>query len=96
MSKLPWRDPPVRAPSEWSMDFVTDLSEAVYRIRLGGEKESEAMIRADKDGGQKLRNRARSYDVMTRAYLTVLRQRALLRRVEDALPARVEDAAPAR
>lgn len=56
-------------------DYIRDLSEKAYRLRLiqdGGEDEPARMIAKDKDNGEKLRNRASSYDPLTRAYLQVL------------------------
>lgn len=63
--------------STLTADQVRDISVAVYKIRLedasGGGKDAVArMIEKDKDGGEKLRGRAASYDGMTRAYLEVL------------------------
>lgn len=55
-------------------EYIRDLSERVYRIRLEQECEGnvERMIAKDEDGGKKLRNRAGQYDPLTRAYLDVL------------------------
>jgi hypothetical protein len=56
-------------------NYIRNLSEAVYRIALNrdsGEGAVERMIAKDKDGGEKLRNRAAAYDKLTRAYLEVL------------------------
>ena len=54
---------------------IRDISEAVYRIRLEQDCKGnvERMIAKDEDNGEKLRNRAASYDALTRAYLKVLR-----------------------
>lgn len=55
-------------------EYIRDLSEKVYRIRLDQECDGnvERMIAKDEDQGQKLRNRAGQYDPLTRAYLDVL------------------------
>ena len=58
-------------------DLVRDISEQVYKLRLedptgGGRGSVQRMIDNDKDSGDKLRNRAGSYDALTRAYLRVL------------------------
>lgn len=52
-------------------EFVRDISEAVYRERLGAA-DAAAMIEKDGDQGQKLRERAASYDSMTRSYIRAL------------------------
>jgi hypothetical protein len=54
--------------------YIRDLSEKVYRIRLEQECAGnvDRMIAKDEDDGQKLRNRAGQYDPLTRAYLDVL------------------------
>jgi hypothetical protein len=52
-------------------DYVRDLSEKVYRDRLGAD-DVVSMIEKDQDGGAKLRARAASYDGLTRAYLKAL------------------------
>ena len=60
-------------------DMVRDISEAVYRRRLmdaGGKDEPDRMIAKDGDSGEKLRNRAKGYDVLTRHYLDVLAERS--------------------
>ena len=51
--------------------YIRDISEAVYRHELG-EDDVRRMIEKDRDDGQMLRNRATSYDHITRAYLKVL------------------------
>jgi hypothetical protein len=51
--------------------YIRDLSEKVYRDQLGAD-DTARMIEKDKDGGEKLRNRAASYDSLTRSYLKVL------------------------
>lgn len=70
--------PPKQAP-DWTREQISDLSEAVYRIRLGSPAAVADMISNDKDQGQKLRNRSRCYHVMTRAYLDVLKERGMLK-----------------
>lgn len=55
---------------------VRDISVEVFKRRLvdgSGEGAVERMIAKDKDDGRMLRDRAGSYDVLTRAYLAVLR-----------------------
>lgn len=51
---------------------IRDISEAVYRERLGDG--GKGMVEADGDGGKKLRARAYAYDGLTRAYLKVLKR----------------------
>ena len=51
--------------------YIRDISEKVYRLELG-EDDMRRMIEKDKDQGQKLRNRAGSYDPLTRSYLKAL------------------------
>lgn len=54
---------------------VAAISEAVYRRRLiadSGKDAPKRMIEKDGDNGEKLRNRARAYDPLTRVYLAVL------------------------
>lgn len=63
-----------RAP-EFDADAVRDLSEAVYRDRLG-ETDAAAMVEKDGDSGQKLRERASSYDQLSRAYLRAFANRS--------------------
>lgn len=55
-------------------EYIRDLSEQAYRLRLDQDCPGNAvrMIEKDKDEGQKLRNRAGAYDPLTRAYLKVL------------------------
>ena len=54
--------------------YIRDISERVYRARLEQDSPGNVarMIAKDEDGGEKLRNRASSYDPLTRAYLDVL------------------------
>ena len=61
-----------------SLEFIRDVSEQVYRIRLnepsgGGNGAVERMIAQDKDQGQKLRGRAAIYDPIIRVALDVLK-----------------------
>lgn len=63
-----------RLPAEYTPEFITDISEAVYRIRLGGPREAADMVAKDKDQGQKLRGRSKAYDAMTRDYLKVIKE----------------------
>jgi hypothetical protein len=60
---------------EFYPEHVRDISEAVYRARLEDNKAGavERMLEKDGDGGTLLRSRAGSYDVLTRAYLRVLK-----------------------
>lgn len=56
-------------------EYVRDISERVYRERLcdaSGDGAVQRMVAKDGDGGQKLRGRAASYDVLSRAYLKAL------------------------
>lgn len=50
-------------------EYVRDISEAVYRVRLG-EDDTARMIAVD--GAEKLRKRAACYDILTRVYLDVI------------------------
>lgn len=54
-----------------SADRVRDISERVYRDRLG-ESDVASMIAKDGDGGLKLRERAVSYDALSRCYLRAI------------------------
>lgn len=65
-------DRPKRGP-EFDPEAVRDISEAVYRERLGKD-DAAAMIEKDGDGGKKLRERASSYDNLTRAYMRAMRR----------------------
>jgi hypothetical protein len=55
-------------------EYIRDLSEKVYRLRLEQDCAGNVarMIAKDEDGGEKLRNRAGFYDALTRAYLKVM------------------------
>lgn len=55
-------------------EYIRDISERTYRLRLEQDSPGnvDRMIGKDKDGGEKLRNRAGAYDPLTRAYLSVL------------------------
>lgn len=54
--------------------YIRDISEAAYRHRLEQDCPGnvQRMIEKDEDQGQKLRNRAASYDPLTRVYLKTL------------------------
>lgn len=56
-------------------ESVRDISVEVYKRRLDDSSPgaSARMLEKDDDGGSKMRTRAGSYDVLTRAYLAVLR-----------------------
>jgi hypothetical protein len=57
----------VRVP-EFDETLVRNLSEHVYRQRLG-EEDTASMLEKDGDGGAKLRERAKCYDAFSRDYL---------------------------
>lgn len=62
---------------KWNAEKVTDLSVAVYKIRLeessgGGKGAVERMLEKDGDGGKKLRGRASAYDPLTKAYIEAM------------------------
>jgi hypothetical protein len=61
-------EPPVASDA----DRIRDISEAVFRERLGSDAKS--MIEKDGDDGKKLRARAGAFDSLTRVYLKVLKQ----------------------
>ncbi|MFA5897739.1 MAG: hypothetical protein WC829_01370 [Hyphomicrobium sp.] len=66
---------PKREP-EFDPTEVRDLSEKVYRDLLERDNAEGAvarMIKKDGDGGEKLRERAGSYDKLTRAYMRAQR-----------------------
>lgn len=65
----------VETDYQFDPERVRDISEAVYRERLGSG-EVAAMIEKDGDGGKRLRSRAGSYDVLTRVYLRVIGENA--------------------
>jgi hypothetical protein len=62
------------AKAKFAPDYIRDISEQVFRIRLEQDSEGNVarMIEKDKDGGEKLRSRAGQYDPLTRAYLKAL------------------------
>lgn len=70
-------DKPTPLPA-FSDELIRDVSELVYRARLG-ESDTTKMIAEDGDQGEKLRKRAQCYDALTKVYLTVIRERALKR-----------------
>lgn len=55
-------------------EYIRDISEMAYRLRLEQDCEGNVarMIEKDEDEGQMLRNRSGAYDPLTRAYLKVL------------------------
>ena len=66
--------PPKRTAPQFDPERVRDVSEAVYRIRLG--KDAVARM-VEKHGEDKIREFASSYDVLTRAYFLVLGEEPL-------------------
>lgn len=66
-SKSTHRPPPRQA--EFDPNRVRDISTTVYRDRMG-DTDADAMI--SKVGAEKFRDRAGSYDVLTRAYLRAI------------------------
>ena len=60
---------------EFDNEVVRDISEAVYRDRLGAE-DVLRMIAKDGDTGQKLRDRSSSYDSLTRSYTRAINARS--------------------
>lgn len=63
--------PPRRPEPEFDPVRVRDVSEVVYRERLG-ERDLKGMLEKDGDGGKKLRERAGAYDTLTRSYMRAL------------------------
>lgn len=57
--------------SVYSDKFVRDISEAVYRARLG-EKEVLHMMKHVPNAADVIRSRANIYDKLTRTYLNIL------------------------
>jgi hypothetical protein len=62
---------------KWNAEKITDLSVAVYKIRLedatgGGEGAVARMLEKDADDGKKLRGRASAYDPLSKAYVVAL------------------------
>lgn len=76
MSGLKKRAPRGPVPCAWTPEQITNMSEALYRLRLG-PAEVAAMLLEDQDDGQKIRMRAKSYDSMTRDYLEIIKQRGM-------------------
>jgi len=62
-----------KRPPEFDAEMVRNISEAVYRDDLG-PADTASMIEKDGDSGKKLRERAGSYDKMTRAYMRAIKQ----------------------
>lgn len=58
---------------DFDKNYVRDISEIVYRSRLGPGG-AERMVTDDGDDGSKLRGRAGAYDGLTRDYLRALRK----------------------
>lgn len=61
--------PPIERP-RFSAEFIRDLSERVYRARIGDG--GVRMQADDKDDGAKLRKRAEVLDPLSRLYLEAL------------------------
>ena len=63
--------------AEFDNELVRNVSEAVYRDLLERDSPPEGavqrMLDKDGDGGVKLRERASSYDRLTRAYMRALK-----------------------
>lgn len=61
-------------PPSFDPEYIRDLSEKVYRIRIEQDSAGavDRMLAKDDDGGKKLRNRSGAYDPLTRAYLAAL------------------------
>lgn len=69
-----------KADAAKQAEYVRDISVEVYKLRLedgygSGPGAVKRMLKKDDDGGVKLRERAGSYDPLTRAYLAVLAHR---------------------
>lgn len=72
MTKLAYtRARKIAEPPEFDAELVRDLSEAVYKERLGPANLTKML---DEDGPEKLRANAGSYDTLSRAYLRAFRQ----------------------
>lgn len=67
--------------ADFDATFIRDVSEAIYRQRLEDSCKGavDRMLAEDNDGGHKLRNRASSYDVLSRAYARYFRDLTLSR-----------------
>ncbi len=63
--------PAKEKPPTFDLEYIRDLSEKVYRDQLGAD-DTARMIAKDADCGFKLRNRAASYDALTRSYLKAM------------------------
>lgn len=57
-------------PITLSHDEARDLSVKVYKYLLG-PSDTQRMLEKDNDGGKKLRERAGSYDRLSRAYAVI-------------------------
>ncbi len=76
--------------AEFDAAYVARISEAVYRRRLcdeSGEGADLRMIEEDEDNGEKLRNRAKAYEGLTRAYLRETAAADMLSALDAALEA---------
>ena len=58
---------------EFTDEEVRKYSEHVYRQRLG-EGDTKSMIAKDGDNGEKLRNRSKAYDQLSRCYLRAFQE----------------------
>lgn len=68
---------PARRQAEFDTEFVRDVSEAVYRDRVGSDDITK-MLDDPKRGPDYVRRTAGSYDTLTRAYLRTLKVTASL------------------
>lgn len=60
-----------KTPS-WNPDFITDISERIYRKQLDAECGAGTADKPRKPGAISIRDRAKQYDRMTRYYLAEL------------------------
>lgn len=66
---------------EFPLQIVHNLSVEVYKMRLvddSGQGAVERMIKNDKDNGENLSGRARSFDILSRCYLRALKNAGYL------------------
>ena len=63
-------------PPEFPPDLVRDISLSVYEDRMGS-KDYCALLDKDGDQGQKMAERSKCMDHLTRSYLRVFRQRGI-------------------
>jgi hypothetical protein len=59
-------------PPTWNPEFITDISEKVYRRKLDQECGSGTADMPRKAGSMSIRDRAKAYDRLTRMYLDEL------------------------